>query len=165
MLCHIFTYRYDTDLSGGIDYMEFISKAMFEDPRANGRQREPPVSPHRTKTKPQSSAERPDFDDTELRNMQEAELRRVFNLVNRNSPTESVSLPELQLLLLTLLGYELPAKDVEGCVDELRSLAQRTGQRPIGPIGSSDISVPFDLFLHWWTNGNSSYLQSKPLRK
>jgi hypothetical protein len=107
--------------------------------------------------------ERPDFDDAELRSMQESELRRIFSLVSRNNPSECVSKSEFELLLLTLLGFELSAHSVEGCISELCMLAKSTGVRMV-PTGR-DTAIPFQLFLNWWTTTNSIHLLSRTGRK
>lgn len=152
--------RYDQDCSGGIDYMEFISKAMFDEqvshkPEAarDSARSSNPVSPN----KPKASKIRPDFDDVELQVMQEEELRRIFNLTTRNNPSNCCSRSEFDLLLMTLLGYEVTAHAAEGCVKELKALGLKSGM----DIGARDISIPFDLFLRWWTTTNSPYLEKR----
>ena len=161
--------RYDTNCSGGIDYMEFINKAMFDEAishkpgeeEAKKEQRKLRSMPG-TPLNPVNDV-RPDFDDEELRGMQEAELRRIFSLVNRNNGSGCVSKSEFELLLMTLLGFELNAHAVEGCIGELNALARKMGVR----MGASvaEVSIRFELFLNWWTTTNSSFLQSRSNRK
>lgn len=159
--------RYDTDCSGGIDYMTFINQAMFDQtishkPGVEEARRE--VQRIKGESIPGTpknpiNNERPDFDDEELRAMQEAELKRIFTLVNRQNPSDCVSKSEFELLLLTLLGFELSAHAVEGCIGELNVLAKKSGVR-LG-TNAKDISIPFNLFLSWWTTSNSPFLQNR----
>lgn len=72
--------KYDTDFSGEIDYMNFIKTAMFYAPNYSGQD---PRAPPRAKTPQQDDLYQvPDIDDQELKVLQEAELRRVFNKVS-----------------------------------------------------------------------------------
>ena len=81
--------RYDPEITGSIDYMGFIKNAMFDDPNK-------PVVPVSNKPRSvDSSSNSPskasktsntvDFSESELKAMQEAELKRVFKLVNRSA--------------------------------------------------------------------------------
>lgn len=78
--------RYDPDITGSIDYMSFIKYAMFDDPNQ-------PVVPVRNRSvdssksspvKSNKTSNTVDFSESELKAMQEAELKRVFKLVNRS---------------------------------------------------------------------------------
>jgi hypothetical protein len=71
--------RYDTDFSGEIDYMNFIATAMFY-PAI-----EPDFGQHRTvqAVPHEQIADAPDFDANELRQLQQAELRSIWNKVDR----------------------------------------------------------------------------------
>ena len=152
--------------------MEFISKAMFdEQPRhapESAKDKEMRIATaEANKNKVSSPSKqsagtkmRPDFCAEELTMMQESELKRIFSLVNRNSPSGCVSRSEFELLLLTLLGFELPAHGVEGCLRELRTLSSKTGINVRG-----DGSIPFELFLLWWTTGDSAYLENNGAKK
>jgi hypothetical protein len=71
--------RYDNDCSGEIDYMNFISTAMFYaavEPDFGQHQRKP-RSPNRQLN------DIPDMDPEEVKRLQEAELINMFNKVDR----------------------------------------------------------------------------------
>ena len=90
--------------------------------------------------------------------MQTDELRRIFNLVNRKSPSNAVSRQEFELLLLTLLGFELTAHAIEACLKEVRAQGQRMD---VNVGNGATLSVPFDVFLSWWTTTKSPYLENR----
>lgn len=74
--------RYDTDCSGEIDYMTFISTAMFY------AAVEPDFGQHNnalkiTKNAPEHISDAPDLEAAEVRRLQEIELRNMFNKVDR----------------------------------------------------------------------------------
>jgi hypothetical protein len=73
--------RYDTDCTGEIDYMHFINSAMFY------AAVEPDFGQHRKAPdgSPQNETQGvPDFDPKELRSLQEIELKKTFNKVDRS---------------------------------------------------------------------------------
>lgn len=144
--------RYDTNFSGGIDYMEFITKAMFDDPM------KPSVVPHvrlskgRGDKSPSKQPEKLKLTEAEMRKMQEAELRRVFAMVSRDQG-DSISREEFELLLMAL-GFNLSPGAIDGCVSEIFSFcsAQCTdGNR-----------ITFAAFTNWWIDKDSMYLYTRP---
>lgn len=85
--------RYDTDFSGEIDYMNFIATAMFY-PAI-----EPDFGQHRSVLTPahEQIADAPDMDPKELRQLQQAELRSIWNKVDREK--------KLALVILSSYGF------------------------------------------------------------
>lgn len=80
--------RYDKDCTGEIDYMNFISTAMFYaavEPDFGQHRRIAPTGAQET------LQDAPDFDAKELRTLQEVELRKVFNKVKPSSPPNRAS--------------------------------------------------------------------------
>lgn len=156
--------RYDPDVTGSIDYMTFIKYAMFDDPMK-------PVVPHQNKPRATASAGGPaksgggspskqpavknsakDFSEADLKAMQEAELKRVFQLVNK-SGGGSLSKDEFELLLMAL-GYNLSPTAIEGCYEEIFSFCA-----DLCTAGSNEITFP--AFCRWWTEKDSVHLYSR----
>lgn len=156
--------RYDPDVTGCIDYMTFINKAMFDDPMK-------PVVPHQNKPRatapgaPKSASASPskpsaggakstskDFTEADLKAMQEAELKRVFQLVHK-SGGEGLGKDEFELLLMAL-GYNLSPTAVDGCYEEIFSFC--ADKCTAGPS-----KITFPAFCHWWTEKESVHLYSR----
>lgn len=73
--------RYDTDFSGVIDYMHFINTAMFYpaiEPDFGQHKAQPPANHEQL-------ADAPDIDEKEIKLMQQAELRSIWNKVDRSN--------------------------------------------------------------------------------
>merc|ERR1712146_275689 len=79
----------DKDCSGVIDYMNFISSAMFYSPFGSDAENAPPPKPKKIAKKPDPVEANPelyhvpDIDESELRAMQSAELKRMFLKVDK----------------------------------------------------------------------------------
>lgn len=81
--------RYDVNCEGEIDYMNFINTAMFYaavEPDFGQHAAPPAGSPGRHDT-----GDVADLDSNEVKLLQEAELRKVFNKVDRGNRYESFS--------------------------------------------------------------------------
>lgn len=127
--------RYDTECTGDIDYMSFINTAMFY------AAVEPDFGQHNKSmlpSKPQQEiSDAPDMEYDELRKLQEAELRNVFNKVDR-SRSGSLNKDDFELLMMAI-GHHLTAPEIDACFIDMG----------VDPNGGS---VPFDLFFEWWTD-------------
>lgn len=144
--------RYDSNYSGGIDYMEFITKAMFDDPmkpsiptRSGALRKDTSASP--TKKQPTRI-----LTEQEMRAMQVVELQRVFSMVSRDSG-DSIDRSEFELLLMAL-GFNLSPGAIEGCISEIFSFcaSQCTdGSR-----------ITLAAFCTWWIDKDSMYLYQRP---
>jgi Ca2+-binding EF-hand superfamily protein len=124
--------RYDPDCTGEIDYMSFISTAMFYTAV------ELDFGQHRNSSEVNESdkLDFPDIDSNELRALQEVELRKVFNKVDRKK-CGSVAVEDFELLLMAL-GHHLSQKELDACLQDMG--------------GSSNGNIPFALFFDWWTD-------------
>lgn len=83
--------RYDVNCEGEIDYMNFINTAMFYaavEPDFGQHAAHPAGSPSKN-----DSGDVPDIDSNEVKLLQEAELRKVFNKVDRGNRCEFDSAP------------------------------------------------------------------------
>eukprot|EP01031_Cornospumella_fuschlensis_P028542 gene28542-34454_t len=69
--------------------------------------------------------------------LQEVELRKVFNKVDRDK-RGSVSKDDFELLLMAL-GHHLTQKELDACLQDM-GVDPETG------------SVSFQLFFEWWTD-------------
>ncbi len=130
--------RYDPECVGTIDYMNFISSAMFYaavEPTfahySKGSEGEGP----RTANNAGSGADR------EQRLLQEAEVRRIFNKID-DRKTGSIDAADLELMLMSM-GVHLTAKEVDSC---LRDLGVKSGDK-----------IPFQLFFEWWTESSGRW--------
>lgn len=152
--------RYDVNCEGEIDYMNFINTAMFY------AAVEPDFGQHATKQSTgspgkQEVTDAPDMDAAELRLLQEAELRKMFNKVDRGntyvppllrsifvSPFLSyfvklinrgrLNKDDFELLLMAL-GHHLSMQEIDACLNDM-------GQNP------ANCALTFDLFFEWWTD-------------
>eukprot|EP01038_Epipyxis_sp_PR26KG_P005600 gene5600-7729_t len=124
--------RYDPDFTGEIDYMNFINTAMFY------AAVEPDFGVHPKTPTPKHAdlGDSPDLAANELKLLQEAELKKIFNKVDRDR-RGAINKDDLELLLMAL-GHTLSARDVDACVQD------------IGVSGEGNIS--FELFFDWWTS-------------
>jgi Ca2+-binding EF-hand superfamily protein len=155
--------RYDPHYNGVIDYMHFINFAMFYSPFASDAENAPPPKPSSllklkqskadpTTAKPQAAKaaqkteaagggvslyQVPDVDEEELKQMQHAELRRIFTKVDVTG-NNTVSRDQFEILLMAL-GLTLTPLEL----DEFYS-------RDLG-IPEGEL-LPFDLFCEWWTS-------------
>jgi Ca2+-binding EF-hand superfamily protein len=139
--------RYDKELTGEIDYMSFITKAMFYS--ADGSDAAPmpkpkkvpfsvpgtPKEASRTDDKNADLYRVADVESSELVNMQKAELKRIFIKVDGGKG--SVNKEQFELLLMAL-GSNLSPLEIDACLSDLGI-----------PEGGS---IPFDLFFDWWTS-------------
>jgi Ca2+-binding EF-hand superfamily protein len=127
--------RYDRDCTGEIDYMTFISTAMFY------AAVEPDFGQHTKKDRtPQHSLpDTLDLDPNEVRRLQGMELRDIFNKVDR-ARTGSVDRDGFELVLLAL-GHRLSSPEIDSCMQDM-GLHPQNG------------SVAFDLFFDWWTDSH-----------
>jgi len=122
--------RYDTSFSGDIDYMTFISTAMFYaavEPDFG----QPPPTPATVITDVKDA---PDLDMEEVRNLQMSELKKIFDKVDK-SKSGKLDKDDFELLTMAL-GYNLTPAEVSSCINDM---------------GVTDV-VPFDLFFEWWTD-------------
>jgi Ca2+-binding EF-hand superfamily protein len=133
--------RYDTDTSGVIDYMTFISSAMFYSPFGSDAENAPPPKPKKVtkKVDPVETSNPelyhvPDIEDAELKNMQTAELRRMFNKVDK-AGTGSIDKDQFEILVLAL-GVPMTLSEIDNSFVDLGI-----------PEGQG---IPFDLFSDWW---------------
>jgi len=125
--------RYDSDFTGEIDYMQFISTAMFY------AAVEPDFGVHKSSTPATQHVDLndvPDVDSKELQLMQELELKKVFNKVDREK-RGSINRDDFELLLMAI-GHNLTPHEIESCLHDMGI-----------PHGGM---VTFELFLDWWTN-------------
>lgn len=130
--------RYDKESTGVIDYMAFISTAMFYaavEPDFGQHRKAPPSGAGGAE-----AAEFPDFDSKELRALQELELRKVFNKVDREK-RGAINADDFELLLMAL-GHTLSAKELAACLSDMG----------VGGAEGDAAVVPFDLFFDWWTD-------------
>lgn len=124
--------RYDPEYTGEIDYMHFITTAMFY------AAVEPDFGQH-AKTPKGSVADAldtPDIDPVELKRLQEAELKSIWNKIDR-SRSGTVNRDEFELLLMAI-GHRLTQRELDSCLQDMG-------------VGSGD-SITFELFLEWWTD-------------
>ena len=124
--------RYDPEVVGAIDYMNFISSAMFY------KAVEPTFVHYAKKVVDDTPKVAPvdEASEREARLLLEAEVRRIFNKVDR-SRSGSVSYEDFELLLSSL-GKHLTTKEVQACLRDL-------GIKESG-------SISFELFFDWWTS-------------
>lgn len=125
--------RYDTDFSGHIDYMQFIATAMFY-PAIEpdfGQHASQPAANH------EQLADAPDMDAAAIRTMQEAELRSIWNKVDR-SKTDALDKDGVELFLMAM-GHHLTKKELEACFHDLG-------------IDYNSGTIDFKLFFDWWTD-------------
>ena len=74
-------------------------------------------------------------------------------MVSRKRNT--ITCEEFELLMLSLLGFELSAHAVDGCLKEIGSL-----------LNSKNVqSIPFDVFLKWYISTPSAHLNSVNSRR
>jgi len=144
--------RYDSDFSGGIDYMSFISKAMFDDPMK-------PSIPTRSGTLRKDQNNSPTkkvpvkiLTEEEMRAMQVVELQRVFSIVSRDKG-ESIDRSEFELLLMAL-GFNLSPGAIEGCISEIFSFCS--------PQCTEGSRITLAAFCTWWIDKDSMYLYQRP---
>jgi len=125
--------RYDTHCTGEIDYMNFITTAMFYaavEPDFG-------VTHSSVPARVQEVIEAPDVDERELKLLQTAELKKVFNKVDRERKG-SLNKDEFELLLMAI-GHQLTQNELDACF------------RDLGLDPTSD-AVSFELFSDWWTD-------------
>ena len=82
--------------------------------------------------------------------MQEAELKRVFTLVNKGKG-DTITKAEFELLLMAM-GFNLSPGPIEGCLGEIFSFC---------PSLCSDDQISFPAFATWWMDKDSMYLYTK----
>jgi Ca2+-binding EF-hand superfamily protein len=125
--------RYDTECTGDIDYMNFISTAMFY------AAIEPDFGQHHKKARGNEVQlmDASDMDPEELKHLQEAELRHLFNKVDQ---TRSGALDRDGFeLLLMAMGHQLTVKELDACLTDMG-------------VSSASGPITFQLFLDWWTD-------------
>jgi Ca2+-binding EF-hand superfamily protein len=127
--------RYDRDCTGEIDYMTFISTAMFY------AAVEPDFGQHAKKERSPQHAipDIPDLDPNEVRRLQSLELRDIFNKVDR-ARTGVVDRDGFELVLLAL-GHRLSLPEIDACLQDM-------GVHP------QNGTVSFELFFEWWTDSH-----------
>lgn len=135
--------RYDKDYTGVIDYMFFINHAMFYSPFASDAENAPPPKPKSLKPKKDVGKSNdalyhvPDLDGDELKQMQYAELRRIFNKIDITG-ANSLNRDQFEVLLMAL-GLTITPIECDKCFS--------------GDLGIPEgESLPFDLFCEWWTS-------------
>lgn len=135
--------RYDKDCSGVIDYMTFISSAMFYSPFGSDAENAPPPKPKKVAKKPDpvDTANHelyhvPDIEDEELKQMQVAELQRMFNKVDK-AGKGAMDKDQFEILVLAL-GVPMTVKEIDASFDDLGI-----------PEGEA---LQFELFADWWVS-------------
>lgn len=140
--------RYDENSVGDIDYMNFINTAMFYaavEPDF-GQHAANPVS-----TVASNVFDAPDMDEAMVKQLQEAELRSVFNKVDRQK-TGALNRDDFELLLMAL-GHHLTEHEVDACFQDLG-------------LNVNNGTLPFELFLEWWTDSMGvEAIRKKPRKK
>lgn len=134
--------RYDPDVVGDIDYMHFISSAMFYAAVE-------PTFVHYAKKVVDTTPKEVAVDEVAQRDARlllEAEIRRIFNKVDRNK-TGTCAYDDFELLLSSL-GRYLTSKEIDIVLADL-------GIKPGG-------SCSFEVFSDWWT---SDVLGLKTMRR
>ncbi len=134
--------RYDQECTGVIDYMNFISTAMFYSPFGSDAENAPPPKPKKGqlyKADPVEDANPelyhvPDIDESELKAMQSAELKRMFLKVDKTN-TGVVDKDQFEILVLAL-GVPMTPGEIDNSFVDLGI-----------PEGQG---IPFDLFADWW---------------
>lgn len=131
--------RYDKDCMGEIDYMNFISTAMFY------AAIEPDFGSHRNAEdsgRQSESSAVADFDPRELAKLQEVELRKVFQKVCRGrggtGNGSKLAVADFELLLMAL-GHYLSQKELEACLIDMG-------------VDLTNGEISFELFFEWWTD-------------
>lgn len=141
--------RYDNNFSGEIDYMHFISNAMFYSPFANDEENAPPPKPKKstpwldqgkdkvTKVSDAHSAlyHVADVEKKELEAMQKAQLQGTFNKVDASG--KGLNRGQLEVLCAAL-GHPKDAKQIEQMFFELSV-----------PAGEG---LSFEIFYDYWTS-------------
>lgn len=120
--------RYDTNCSGTIPYMEFISTAMFY-PSVEPDFGQAPATPATVITDVKDA---PDLDDETVATVVRETLKEIFDKVDLRK-TGTVDAARFDLLTMAL-GY--PEVDSASCLRDM---------------GVQD-ELSFDLFLDWWTD-------------
>lgn len=127
--------RYDPSYTGDINYMDFITVAMFY-PAV-----EPDFGQHRnTAPAGESGAElteAPELEYNEVRELQEAELRSMWNKVDRGN-TGKLNRDDFELMLMAL-GHHLTADEIDACFQDIG-------------VNPSNGTLEFELFFEWWTD-------------
>lgn len=146
--------RYDSDYSGGIDYMQFISKAMFDDPMKPSlpTRSGAPKSSKNGGQSPVNTAPVKVLTEAEMRAMQEVELKRVFAMVSRDRG-DSIDRSEFELLLMAL-GFNLSPGAIDGCISEIFSFC--------APQCTDGNRITLAAFCTWWIDKDSMYLYQSP---
>ena len=125
--------RYDTNVSGEIDYMNFIAKAMFY-----GDQDYLPVPKHLPKKEIKNESKNEEEDrikKMEDAKMQaEAEVRRVFSMVDKESKKE-INIAQFEVLLMAL-GRIVTEQQCKLYFSDMGIPADKT--------------IPFELFYEWY---------------
>ena len=81
--------------------------------------------------------------------MQEAELKRVFQLISKDKG-ETVDKADFELLLMSL-GFNISAAAIEGCINEISSMYP----------SSQANKIQFQAFASWWMDKDSMFLYTK----
>jgi hypothetical protein len=139
--------RYDTDVSGTIDYMHFINHAMFYSPFASDAENAPPPKPKKQTPWLKDTEEKkvdnshsaglyfvPDVEADELKAMQRAELQGTFNKIGGGKGLNKGQFE----VLAAALGQPINAKQAEQCFFDLG-------------IANENV-LDFDLFHEYWTS-------------
>lgn len=132
--------RYDSDCSGVIDYMNFISSAMFYSPFGSDAENAPPPKPKKVPKKPDPVDTNPelyhvpDIEDSELKQMQVAELQRMFNKVDK-AGKGAIDKDQFEILVLAL-GVPMTVKEIDASFIDLGI--------------PEDEGLLFELFADWW---------------
>lgn len=145
--------RYDMSLSGDVDYHDFVDKLMEADfgairNSAHGKKLTEAVahllgSDEQFNTSQGSNEEDDDnisLDPAEVRQMQEAEVRRIFRMIDRNN-NGFISRDEFEILLLAL-NITLTDNEVSLAISKIDKTST-------GAIGFND-------FFVWWTESGIS---------
>lgn len=134
--------RYDKDVSGEIDYMYFISEAMFY------AAIEPDfIHSRRADVEPERLPEPDLVAEAAAKKLELAEVQTVFNKVDQS---KSGTIPASQLeLLLMALGYYFTPEEITACITDM---------------GGQD-GINFGIFSEWWTEPGGFMTKKKKNKK
>jgi Ca2+-binding EF-hand superfamily protein len=144
--------RYDKDFSGQIDYMHFISHAMFYSPFSSDAENAPPPKPKWNIKKNDPTAAPAaqnalyhvdDMNEEEVADMQKAELKRIYLKVDPEN--KGIDRGKFEVLTMAL-GVPMTPFEVDSSWNDL---------------GVGDELLSFELFSEWWTSDVGAVLVGK----
>ena len=133
--------RYDPEVRGEIDYMNFIATAMFYG--SSDKDNLPvPKNDKEKSDKPKDLSNEfyivPDFSAEDLESLQRKELKRLFDKAD-SKKRGKIAKAQLELLLLATGNKSTPR-----LIDQyFAEMGLRSGDE-----------IPFDIFCGWWNTGS-----------